>query len=768
MPAKRTRKRLNVEKTEIVERVLRFYQDDLTSHDTDRETRLQRYAKFRMWSEDKDWPWPGCSNAAMPDMMEKSLRLQDTLHNAVMSQRPPISAKALQKTNSKKERNVDLLIDHQIFVEQQGEIAVGEMADAFVNDGLVTAFIPWVKETRDVNKITLFPPIPPEIEPADYFFALLKQKLAGFPERDGGSGWDWKVAALENDNRIARKFSFYSRDDGQIEMSERREAVVYDGPKIIVKDYDDVLHPPRAANLQMPGPSNPGGASHVILIDHPTIDEVKRLAKKGFYDMTTPEEVEELKNTARDVSEQDRETQKDDFSGSIDMPVQDEAKSHSTVTRLTCFDSYDIDGDGLDEDVIWWVVKETKTLVKARLMTEMYPSDPPRRPFAEAAFIPVKGRRRGISLLEMLEGVHDIIVQTFNQMMDSGTITNVPFFFYRASSMVKPEVMRLWPGEGYPLADPSRDVHFPNFANSGQSFGINMLTILGEMEDRLTLQSDLQSGRVPAGRSAALRTTGNLAMLMGQGEARPERILRRFFLALVEIWSQIHELNQHFLPREKEIRVIGIQQPSEDPYLTIAGPDAVSGRFHFEFKANVFNTSKQAAQASLGLLMQTYVTELAIQMGISKPDGIYRLFRDFGLAQGHDPDLYISEPELGAMKPPIFAEEAINAIMSGNIPEGSPAEGPEAHMQKLIAFAGSDDLGFLTPEQVEILKGYMAQVQSQSQTIALAQAAQRSQMGQQPGQPGRPPETMPNGGQRQMVAGDEIIDETLPSERGIQ
>jgi hypothetical protein len=43
---------------------------------------------------------------------------------------------------------------------------------------------------------------------------------------------------------------------------------------------------------------------------------------------------------------------------------------------------YDIDDDGLDEDVVWWMILETKTIVKAKMLTEMWPANPPRRPFA--------------------------------------------------------------------------------------------------------------------------------------------------------------------------------------------------------------------------------------------------------------------------------------------------------------------------------------------------------------------------------------------------
>ena len=58
---------------------------------------------------------------------------------------------------------------------------------------------------------------------------------------------------------------------------------------------------------------------------------------------------------------------------------------------------------------------------------------------------------------------------------------------------------------------------------------------------------------------------------------------------------------------------------------TITTKDEIKGRFRFEFKANVFNASKQALQQSLQALLSTYVSELAFQLGLITPSGAYRL-----------------------------------------------------------------------------------------------------------------------------------------------
>ena len=106
---------------EIAERVTRFYKDDWQASNTDRDLRIQRNAKFRQWTEGKDWPWEDSSDQAIPDMMTASLRMQDTLHNAVMSTRPVIVSRAVAPKDSEKQDTVDELIDYQVFVEQSGD-----------------------------------------------------------------------------------------------------------------------------------------------------------------------------------------------------------------------------------------------------------------------------------------------------------------------------------------------------------------------------------------------------------------------------------------------------------------------------------------------------------------------------------------------------------------------------------------------------------------------------------------------------------------------
>jgi hypothetical protein len=762
------------ERKEIARRVCDFYTDDNNDRAEAIYMHLQRQAKYRMWTEGQDGPWEGSSDCAIPDMMTHSQKVQDTLHNAVMSSRPAVIGKAANKANKPKETRINELLDYQMFVENPGETLVSDLCVNFVNDPVVTVFTPWVREHREGHEIHTLPPIPDDTSAEDHFATYLEGVYrAKFFEKKDDDGWSWKVS---DDGEKWFAVDFYTVNDS-IEMDARKDQEVFNGPCPRVCSFEDVLAPGRAANLHIPSPSNPGGSAHVIMVDYPTLDEVQRLAKGKFYDLITAEELESLEHVSSDdITGMHTKDQLDALQGTNTTGSERNDRitpGHRTLTRYTCFDIYDIDGDGTAEDVIWWVIKENEVLLRARELTQVYPANPPRRPFSETSFLPVPGRRLGISLLEMMEGLHDLIKQFADQTIDNGTMSNIPFGFYRATGNMRPETIRLGPGDLYPLANPKDDIVFPQMPQSGSAFGMNLMTMFTQMEERLTNIGDLQLGRVPQGKSSALRTVRGMQSVMGQGEARPERTLRRFFMCLSDVYAQMHALNQTFLPRNKQFRVHGVAKPGEDPFRSIDDPREIQGRFQFDFLANALNTSKEAIQEALEKLMATYVNPLLIQLGIVGPENVYQMARDYGKALGQDPDKYLTPPSPESMLPKLFAEEALSLIIAGQMPDGLPAEpSAQEHMQKLMDFANTDQIGFLTPLQVEVFKAYLTKLrqrmQEEMQRQAMMAAASQFQGGPGGGQPGTPgPQgTAPIDNAPPPVQRNELLDETLPGAGG--
>jgi len=766
MRVRRRRRSLRgIDKKEIATRVCEMAKNDELARADEQAMRLQRYAKFRMWvAGDSDWPWAGSSDVGIPDMMTDVLAAEDSLHNAVMSNRPLANARALNDADEKKQDNIDNLLDTQLFIEQNGEKAVEEAASCFVMDGNFTAHVPWVREDRKTVLYRSFKRFDDGEVPRVRFEKILLQEfpLPNIVEPVGDEGWDWEVTD-ENEQTFSVKF--YTAKDGEIEMVSRQSVEVFDGPKVIIKDYEDVLTPERCANLQIPGPSNPGGATHVILRDQDCpIDEIVRLADSGFYDLISKKDLAKLKGVDYDDDDDPEKEQKSILAGKVDAKSQDD-DTHKTVTRYLCFDLYDIDKDGINTDVMWWVLKEPEMLLKAKPMTEMYPCLPPRRPLAEASFVPVKGRREGIGLLEMMESMHDFKKQIMDQSVDAGTLGNLPFWFYRPTSNIKPETMKMWPGDGMPLNDPKNDVFFPNIgAGQATSNALNWLAVADAKQEKQTSRSDLSIGRIPVGRSSALRTSENMQSMQQAGAARPERILRRFLMGIIEIFKQMHELNQHFLPDNKKFRIIGITEPGDDPYREIVSADAISGRFKFDFSVNIMNASKVALQNSLEKLMGIFVNPLMIQLGISQPDGIYRLARDYGKSVGMEPEKYIGPPSPEAMLEPISWVDAVTKIINGEMPMGRPQEGAQAHLDSLMQFTQTDEFGHLNhPDQLALFGTYLQKVRERVKFEKVAASAGQGGGGAGGGQPG--PGQPPNLGPPQ-VNENELLDETLPTAGG--
>jgi len=158
-------------------------------------------------------------------------------------------------------------------------------------------------------------------------------------------------------------------------------------------------------------------------------------------------------------------------------------------------------------------------------------------------------------------------------------MTISPWGLYRLTSNIRNEPIRYKPFELYGVSDPKNDIAFPQMPQAGSNFGFNMLSMLNSLEERLVTQGDLQYGRVPQGKASALRTVRGMQSIMSQGEARPQRIIRRFFGGLCEVFAQMHELNQAFLPKGKQYRVAGMVRPGEDPYRAIDDPATFGQRY---------------------------------------------------------------------------------------------------------------------------------------------------------------------------------------------
>lgn len=775
VPKSRRKRNFKIDRDQVTKFVIDGLNKDIEDRQERIYRRMDRRAKLMGWLPAKDYPWAGCANFWLPIMQIANLKTRGTLENAIKSVRPVMQSKAQQKRNAGKQESIDRLLDFQFFLENQGEKCIDAMVTNFVEDEAVFGFVQWVKETQTFHDTRILPAIPPD---ADIASSMLQALQVIFPtmltqEMTDEDGWDWEVGYTDEQTQEPRaaSVSFYELDDGKIQACLTKTATTSDGPCIFIDDFEDIVFPVRSANLQPPGPSNPRGAPYVNRLFTVSLDMIRRRAVDGTYDqMDADEDGEDWKKIlgSRSVAGSGDDTdlpkeQKDELEGVI---VSRET-SREDREGVMHFGRFDVDGDGLEEDVIVWVLRDSKVLLKVALLTEIYPGLPIRRPLVCDSFIPIPNRIYGISQSELLESLQDCMQILMDQHVDWGTLTNTPMFFYRASSGMKAEPIYIEPGIGHPLDNPGQDIAFPTWPTKDSAFALNTIAVLQQFVERIQMFSDVSFGRVPSGKASALRTLGTTMSLLAQGDARAEQVLRRLFGVMSDIYELMHRLNRRYLPDGKEIRVIGMSEAGQDAYATVK-PENIDAEIDFEFKATLINTNKQVLSANLSEVTALLISPLAVQAGIVTVEEIYRLMRDKCKALDLDPDIYLQRPAMTFSGPKLLAEEVISTLLADEMPVGQPMEMPEVHLQKLAEFMQSEAFGFLTPPQVQAFKIWTTKIQNAMMMQQQMMMAVQQQGTQQPGQNGSTPsgDSAKSTGtaENPPVQGSELIDESMSGE----
>ena len=704
------------------------------------EQRIARYAKFRGWLEDKDWPWADASNQHIPIMMANLLRVEAGLFNAVLGMRPIMQGKPMRHEQKELAETIDSLIDHQLFVDFPGEQAIEQYISRFCQDGTVLAFTPYLRDTTRVVDVKVVPR--DDIRPlaqamADYLPPLMSGLTELEMVDDEGYSWRAEVpAARPEDPPTTVTIEVYDRDERSWEVVLAWDAVVFDGPAMLPQALEDVVVPMRCENSQPVTPQNPTGTPWIAHLARVDLNTIRRRIEDGTYDYLTMDDWDAIAAEAQSRTHPDTSTSDEDgLKTQKDLKEGREASwgpEHDQITVVTWYGGWDVNDDGLHEEVILTVLQEPTLLARARYLTEQYPGQPLRRPFAEARFIPVPDQFYGIGLPELMEGMHDFLHVIINQMIDNGTLTNLPFGFYRASSGMKAEPIQIpGPGELLPLDNPAQDIAFPTLPHADQTWGFNMVGLGMQFLERLTQIGAIQSGQVPQGKASALRTVGTTMAILQQGAAMPEQILRRLFFGLRQVWEQFHLLNTKWLPPGKRFLITGKPLTQPEAYGVIQDPGTLAIPLAFDFQATLLNTNKGVVSQALQGLGLALFNPLALQFGTVGPEQFYTWQRDLVQAAQLDPARYLIKPPTlpTGDGPKLTAQEVMLYIMERNqIPPVAPLEPPEQHMEALMKIMQSPEAALLNDAQQVLVKEYLralvAIIRQQMQAQMLGQAAQ--------------------------------------------
>lgn len=172
--------------------------------------------------------------------------------------------------------------------------------------------------------------------------------------------------------------------------------------------------------------------------------------------------------------------------------------------------------------------------------------------FIDYHFIPNPEGFYSFGFGHFLEDLNEMSNAAFNQIFDSGTLANLPFFFYERRTGIKQRQIKLFPGAAIEVKD-HKGVHFPNMQRVDQVL-FQVLGVVQQYTEMFTSTSEYLTGREAKGTKTPT-AHGTLAIIE-QGLVTFAVLTKRIFRSLRKELKLISELNQIFLDDEKEYLVM--------------------------------------------------------------------------------------------------------------------------------------------------------------------------------------------------------------------
>ena len=661
---------------------------------------------------DKDFPWPGAANFHVPITMMGVETYKPRLVEGVLGQVPPVLVIPTRGSDEDRRDVVESFLNWQILTQLKLEETVQQSAHLFLQPGLAIAKTYWKVERQWRKFIREFDLNTPLDTIFEAIFGLDKPRNL---ERDGEDGWYAQIPS--GSSQAGGPLDVYLRikplPDEQPPvlqvMVEREDVTEFPWPELI--EPVDFIAPAKGGQ----DPNKLPWCQHRLWMDE---GQIRMLAKLGrFY----PDAVEDLFSSGPPRGDQPV-TDSQQYRDSVDRTEGIEGQGPSNVRRnqwaiLEDYRRYDIDDDGVDEEIIVWVSPYlSKRILGWDYLDNVYGHG--RRPFRVGRYHPIPFRFYGLSFAEQVRNLQEEINTIRNQRVDYGTLQNLPFGFKRASSSLPPINQRMAPGMMIDVDNPQTDVFFPKIQGS-PAWGMQEEATLMQHFERLTGLTDLAIGKQP-NRVGATRTASGTQTLLSESGLRFKGALNNFQRFWTGIFDDILALDQEYLPPRTEFRVTG-RLPTT---IQIKDRMELRGRFDLHLASGTETLNRQRMREGSMQILQMLMNPALLQAGIVGIKGVRRGVADVLKSYGMEPFVYLEEA-----KPPLGPVEELMLFMQGQYVDPVMGENIEIHLAHHMAALQS---GLLKPEAAQMIQRHIQATQQ------LQQQMQMQQVMQQQGPQGRP------------------------------
>ena len=441
--------------------------------------------------------------------------------------------------------------------------------------------------------------------------------------------------------------------------------VYYDVPlgRVVSKfvPADELVVPYTATSLD--------DAEAVIHVVKMSENELRKQQVNGFYrdvELSPPGNVEK-----NDVEKKERE-----LDGTKKV-----GKQESMYTLLECHVNLDLEGfEEVGEDgeptgikLPYIVTVEEGSRLVLSIRRNYAPDDLKKNKiqyFVHFKFLPGLGFY-GFGLIHMIGGLSRTATAALRQLLDAGTLSNLPAGFKQRGVRVRDEAAPIQPGEFKDVDAPGgslRDAFFPLPYKEPSQTLLNLLGIVVQAGQRFAAIADMQVG--DGNQGAAVGTT---VALLERGSRVMSAIHKRCYAAMKDEFKLLSKAVAQYLPPEYPYDVVGgarnVKQTDFDDridVIPVADP-------------NIFSMSQRITLA-----------QTQLQLATSNPQihNLYQVYRNMYEAIGvKNVDTVLPPPAPNAPMDPSM--EHINAL-TGKPFQAFPGQDHQAHITAHLNFMSTN------------------------------------------------------------------------------
>ncbi len=407
------------------EKLVTWLFDNRYNMSLDRQAWLVRNEKYLSQWDDyvtytRDGPWDNSSNLHLPLSMEKMKALHARFKAALTAVKPWWMILPLERLDMKRISTIDQVMNWA--------------CQAYVNQykGVMTTLDDWIWDFCGVGWAII-----------ERRWEIIERNAIVVEEITE----DDRLENAEMMRLLGEEMEKKEPDQEKVAREVKRLITFFDGPVLETVSHEDILFPGKfqdVSDLNQPP---------VIFRDFQmTLSDLNAHMESEYFYRDACERAK--KSTAPTSGEGNligpEEATKVDFKRAQDenqgILVVDSNVVQTIFYLTKAYFKYDIDGDGICEEMI--AVLDTNTRELLRLSYLDRETLTGKRPIHKIDFIRRPRRAYSIGLLELLHPINREMDALHNMRIDFGTLSNIPFFFYRPSAGFKGEVFKIEPGKG--------------------------------------------------------------------------------------------------------------------------------------------------------------------------------------------------------------------------------------------------------------------------------------------------------------------------------